>query len=283
MDKHSLQFIDSRLTVETAPQYSLNIVLGADSISLLVAHHSTGEVAALQTWLITPADQQFEAVEWEIRRILRDDAVFHWPYMHIHCALFHRNSTLVPRRLFQHSALSGYFNLLLPPSEFTFGYDELPEIDAYLVYATTPGHAKLCQEIFPRARVRHLAVPLIRCLRTIDGVGEHRIFVNFRHQVAQIAVFERQNLLFYNTFAFSASSDLLYYVLLAYDQFRLSPLEIPLNVSGNLLVDSDVYRLLQRFIREIKFTASTGVYHLPPGAQVLPAHCHLDLYALKNI
>ena len=282
MDKHTLQFIDARLNPDTAPHYSMNMVLGTDSISLLVAHPG-GEVAALQTWLFSPADQPFDAVEWEIRRLLRDEWLFHLPYAHIHCALFHPNATLVPRRLFQHNALSDYFNLLLPPSDYTYGYDELPEFDAYLVYATAPGHAKLCPEFFPRARTRHLAVPLLRHLRTVEGELEHRVFVNFRHQVAQIAVFERQNLLFYNACTFSASSDLLYFVLLAFEQFRLNPQETPLFIAGNLLLDSDVYRMLYRFVRDIRFVPASPHFHLPPDAQVLPGHCHLDLYALKNI
>lgn len=282
MDKFTLQFTDVRLNADTAPHFALHLVLGIDSVSLMAAHPG-GEIVALRNWLFTPADRRFDEVEWELRRLLRDEPLFHFSYAHIHCALFHPNATLVPRRLFQHNALPGYFHLLLQPDDYTYGYDELPEFEAYLVYATAPGFAKLCSEFFPRARTRHLAVPLLRYLRTLDGDAEHRVFVNFRHQFAQITVFERQNLLFYNTCSFSASSDLLYFVLLAFEQFRLNPHEVPLFLAGNLLVDSDVFRLLSRFVRDIRFAPPSVHYHLPADAEVLPGHCHLDLYALKNI
>lgn len=282
MDKYTLEFIDDRLNAGVSPQGTLHVVLGADSVSVLSAGPS-GEVTALRSWTFPAAGQSFEAVEWDLRRLLRDEAPLNLPFSQVHCALFHPNATLVPRRLFQHNALPGYFKLLLPASDYTFGYDEMPEFDAYLVHATEPGWLKLCAEFFPRARQRHLAVPLLRYFRDMPGGGEHRVLANFRHQIVQVAVFERQNLLFYNTFEFLAASDLLYFILLVYDQFRLSPEEIPLQVAGNLLRDSELYRMLFRFIRDIRFAESPALYRIPPSVEVLPGHCHLDLFCLKNL
>lgn len=283
MDKHTLEFIDNRLQATTALQSSLNVIIGADSVSMMAADAS-GVVQALQSWMFSSGEGAFEAEEWNIRRLLRDEDCFRYSFNQVHCALFHPHVTLVPKRLFQHSALATYFKLLLRPADFVFGYDELPEIEAYLVHATEAVQAKICAEFFPQARCRHLAVPLIRYLRSLPNDSDHKICVNFRHQVAQVVVFERQNLLFYNTFPFAAAADLLYFVLLAYDQFRLDTRETPLTVSGNLLPDSELYRLLYRFIREIRFAATpSDSYRLPAGVQALPDHCHLDLYCLKNI
>ncbi|MCK6695436.1 MAG: DUF3822 family protein [Thermoanaerobaculia bacterium] len=281
MDTNTLDYTDDRLTASAAPQCILQVVLGADSISLLSADHN-GAVLALQSWTFPSGEQAFHQSEWQLRGVLRQ-AVFGLPFGHIHCALFHRNATLVPRRLFQHGNLATYFKLLLNPAEYTYAYDELPEFDAYLVYATEQGLARLCTEFFPRGRVRHLAVPLLRQARDLDASEEHRIFVNIRNQVAQIAVFERQNLLFYNSFAFAASPDLLYYILLVYDQFRLNPQDTPLIVAGNLLEDSELYRLLYRFVRDIRFAALPGYYRLPEDAGILPGHCYFDLFCLKNL
>lgn len=281
MDTNTLDYTDNRLTADVATQCILHVVLGADSISLLAAD-SNGAIVALQSWAFSAEGQAFDQTEWPLRGVLRQ-AVFGLPFGHTHCALFHRNATLVPRRLFQHGNLAAYFKLLLNPAEYIYAYDELPEFDAYLVYATEQGLAKLCTDFFPRARIRHLAVPLLRQARDMNAAEEHRIFVNIRNQVAQIAVFERQNLLFYNSFAFSASPDLLYYILMVYDQFRLVPKDIPLTVAGNLLEDSELYRLLYRFIRDIRFAALPGYYKMPADTEILPGHCYFDLFCLKNL
>lgn len=281
MDTNTLDYKDDRLTAGAAPQCILQVALGADSISLLSAD-STGTVLALHNWIFSSGEPALDQTEWSLRAVLQQP-VFGLPFGHIHCALFHRNATLVPRRLFQHGNLAAYFKLLLNPADYTYAYDELPEFDAYLVYATEPGLARLCADFFPRARMRHLAVPLLRQARELNAAEEHRVFVNIRNQVAQIAVFERQNLLFYNAFTFSASPDLLYYILMVYDQFRLDPREIPLTVGGNLLEDSELYRLLYRFIRDIRFAELPGYYQLPNRAETLPGHCYFDLFCLKNL
>ena len=282
MDTHTLDFIDNRLNTDTAPQCALNVVLGADSVSLLAADAS-GAMMAFHSRMLAGEETSFDQIEWQLRGILQQETLFGLPFGQIHCALFNRNATLVPRRLFQHGALSGYFKLLLNPADYIYAYDELPEFDAYLVYATEPALAKLCTEFFPRSRNRHLAVPLLRNARQTAANEEHRLFVNFRNQVAQMAVFERQNLLFYNSFAFSASSDLLYYVLMLYDQFRLSTQDTPLIVAGNLLEDSELYRLLYRFVRDIRFAELPAFYHLPTDRPTLPGHCYYDLFCLKNL
>lgn len=281
MDTHTHDYTDNRLTAGTAPQCALHLILGADSLSMLVADPA-GAVVALQRHSFPVDDTTSAQTEWQLRGLLQN-SVLTLPFGQAHCALFHRNATLVPRRLFQHGDLSGYFKLLLDPADYVYAYDELPEFDAYLVYATEPGLAHLCPDFFPRARVRHLAVPLLRQALNLHAGEEHRVFLNIRNQVAQIAVFERRNLLFYNAFSFSASPDLLYYVLLVYDQFRLDPREIPLTVAGNLLEDSELYRLFYRFIREIRFAPLPAHFHLPDGVNALPGHCYFDLFCLKNL
>ena len=281
MDKHILEFIDPRLTAETAHRCALHVVLGTDGISMM-AVEADREILALQSWMPARPERSFESSEWDIRRIFRDEALLTLPYGHIHCAVFHRHTTLVPRRLFQHGALQGYFKLLLHPADYIYAYDELPALDTYLISAMQPNLSKLCAELFPQTRIRHQAVPLLNFARDLVDKNEHTVFVHFRNQIAQIVVFERQNLLFYNTFTFSAASDLLYYVLLAYEQFRLNPKEAPLLVAGNLLEDSDVYRILYRFIREIRFVHPSKGYRLPPDAQALPDHCHVELFCLTQ-
>jgi hypothetical protein len=67
-----------------------------------------------------------------------------------------------------------------------------------------------------------------------------------------------------------------------YDQFRLSPLDLPLQVAGNLLQDSEVYRLLSRFIQKIDFVALPNQVSLGAAANNLPPHCFFDLVCLKN-
>lgn len=281
MKKHTLQLSNNRLNADYAPECALHVLLGTESLSLM-ATHSDGELLALDTWEYSNAHKPFEQVEQEARQIFQETPIFKLPFKTKYVALFHPNTTLVPRRLFQHAALPGYFKLMLKSTDLVFGYDELPEFDAYLVYATEKSQGALFSRFFPEAKIRHLAVPMLRYFRSLAGLESHIIFVNLRHQVAQILVFERQNLLLYNTFQFTTATDLLYYVLLAYDQFRLSPKEIPLTLSGNIIKESELYQNLYRFIREIRFATPPVEYKFPADMAPLPGHYPLDLICLNT-
>ncbi|MEQ1745528.1 MAG: DUF3822 family protein [Saprospiraceae bacterium] len=281
MDKHFLDLKDGRLTAESAPQVHLYAVLGTESVSLMGVD-ATDMVLAVETWHYAGAGKPFALLEGDVRRLLKESAIWGLSYSQIHGCLFHPYITLVPRRLFQHGDLSGYFKLLLPSGDFVYAYEELPELDAYLVSATEKAQANLFNELFPSARHRHLAAPLLRFVRETSGAQEHTVFLNLRHQTAQVIVLERQNLLFYNTFQFATASDLLYYALLVYDQFRLKPAEIPLLLAGTILPDSELYRVLYRFVREMQFVTPPGLAQSSSNPETLPAHCLVDLFCLKK-
>lgn len=281
MDRHFLDLKDDKLSAESAPQAQLYAVLGNESLSTL-ALQATNEVLAVESWQYAGAGKPFVQIQQDVRSLLKDTATWGLPYGRISGYLFHPNTTLVPRRLFQHGDLSGYFNLLLPPGDYVYAYEELPEFDAYLVLATEKAQANLYADLFPQTRQRHLAVPLLQYSRELAGTAEHTIFLNIRYQTAQLIVLERQNLLFYNTFPFATASDLLYFVLLAYDQFRINPAELPLTVAGNMLPDSELYRTLYRFVREIRFAAPPAPFSSLSGTEKLPAHCLVDLLCLKK-
>jgi len=159
----------------------------------------------------------------------------------------------------------------------------MPEFDCFLIYAVEESLRNICRPYFPNGRSIHLAAPLIRAFSTLHPRTDYEVMVNLRNQVAQVVVFDRQNLLFFNTFSFEHPNDLLYYLLMAYDQFRLNPLETPLTLAGNVLEDSDIYRLLYRYIRHIRFAHLPHHGQLPAAAVSLPPHCFFDLFTLPDI
>ncbi len=281
MDRHFLDLKNDKLNAESAPQAHLYAVLGTESLSLLAVNEAD-DVLSVETWQYAGAGKPFVQIHQDVRRILKDAEIWGLPYGQTHGFLFHPNVTLVPRRLFQHGDLSGYFNLLLAPGDYVYAYEELPAFDAYLVLATEKAQANLYADIFPQTRPRHIVVPLLRYVREMAGTDEHTVFLNLRYQTAQIIVLERQNLLFYNTFSFATASDLLYFVLLAYDQFRILPTDLPLTVAGNILQDSELYRTLFRFVREVRFANPPAPFKLPTETGALPGHCLVDLLCLKK-
>lgn len=280
MDKPVFYHFDERLSAAGAADCSLYAIIGTDGFSILVTSKQ-GECLALQIWQFSSPGRDFRDAEEHIRVVFGSEKLLAFPYGRVYFALANANATLVPRRLFNKEDLPAYLKLLLQPADYSYGYDGLPELDCFLVYAAEEAVFRTCAQYFPHGIRTHLATPLIRASRALCTGTDYEIMINFRNQQVQILVFDRQNLLFFNTFRFTHPNDLLYSVLLVFDQFRLNPLEIQTTIFGNLLEDSDIYRLLYRYIRRLKFASMPYTNQLPESARDLPPHFFFDLYAMR--
>lgn len=281
MDKHVFDFINPGFSTASSAHCTLHVVVGTDGISLLV----TGKnelIQALKHRHFSNPGRDLKEVETQIRTFFGSEMLLSYPFAEVRCTFFNLNATLVPRRLFVAEDLPAYFKLLLRPADYEFHYDHLPEVDCYLVYAVEPVVTRMCGQYFPQAKMSHLATGLLKNWQHIAPSGDYQIFLNTRNQVAQVAVFDRRNLLLYNAFQFQKNSDLLYFVLLAYEQFRLDPGKIMLTVSGNLPENSDAYQLLYRYVRTIRFARLPEHIHLPEGAESLPEHFWFDTFSFSQ-
>lgn len=252
------------------------MVVGVNGVSLWVKNES--KTLALKSWHLAGVDHDFQSVESELRLIFGSERLFDLTFESKKCALTCPDATLVPRRLFSESDLSQYFKLLIrDQSNRVYGFEKLEEFDCYFVWATTPALLHLCRQYFAAENITHQAVSLLKGFRQLAPSEGYAVFANLRGQKVQIAVFERQNLVFFNAFDFAKPNDLLYFILLAYKQFELNPIEIPLTLGGTLVEDSDIFRLLLRYVRPMRFPPLPPDFQVPEAAKSLPAHYWYDL------
>jgi hypothetical protein len=281
MDKLIFSYQDRQLTLTEAGRCTLYLTIGTESLTLMVLNENQ-QCLALQGWHFATATAIFSDAEPALRRILGQEPIFSMPFRTVRYAFAHAQLTLVPNRLFRKEDMASYFKLLLPEGDYVYRAETIPEFDCYQVYALEASALRICHRYFPNGAELHIAGSLIRQFSKISSGSDHAIFANFRHQMVQICVLERNNLRYYNSFFFQHPNDLLYAVLLVYDQFRLSPLDVPLQIAGNLLEDSEVYRLLRRFIQKIEMVSLPNNFNLGAASSNLPPHCFFDLICLKN-
>lgn len=278
MDKPVFDFVNPGFSAESSAHCSLNVIAGTEGCSLL-AMGKNDTVQALKSQHFSRLGRDFKDVESQIRAVFGSEKIFTYPFSEVRCAFFNLNATLVPRRLFNAENLPAYFKLLLQPADYAYRFDALAEFDCSLAYALEPVVLNMCEQYFPQAKMSHLATSLLKNWQPMALPNDYDVFLNVRNQVAQIAVFDRRNLLFYNAFRFEKASDLLYFALLPYDQFRLDPQEIPLTVSGALLEDWEAFKLLYRYVRAVQFAPLPANAMLPENAENLPSHYWFDLFS----
>ncbi|MCC6410901.1 MAG: DUF3822 family protein [Saprospiraceae bacterium] len=268
------------LTPDVAARAELRVVMGIDALSVLVTDDE-GRVLQVESVGFEPSGNNFNLVESDLRQVfqrLGTNGLNH-SFRQRHLALFHPAVTLVPRRLFQPDALEVYFRLLLPEGHYNYGFDALPELDCYLVYAVEPAALQIYRQFFPGHPVQHLATALLRSWRPATVRMEHSVWVNVRRHHIQVMVFDRQNLQFYNSFSCENAADAAYFTLLAFEQFKLDPAQVPLHLAGLVDEHDELYQKLYQFVQDVRFTTLPPGFFLGAGA-TFPGHKAADVFSL---
>ncbi len=280
MEKISLDITAAPFSIAEYGRCELTLLISPDGLAWLVADERRTALAQ-KSWEFFNPNQQLADAEIGLRRVFSSDEKLGLKYGSVRVALMNRYATLVPNRLFNSSELPGYFQLLLQHDvPFSYFFDDLPEMDAKLIFAVETPVLRLFDQYFPEKKIQHGGSALLRHWHKLARRSDFEVFVNVKNQQGQVAVFDRKNLQFFNSFTFTKAADFLYFVLLAFEQFRLNPTEIPLTISGELLEDSEIFRLLYRYIRHLRFVPPTQNYQLPGAMEALPGHFNFDLYSL---
>lgn len=254
----------------------LRLVVSDSAVSLLV---SKGQhVQVVKCWQIPVPEHQFNPNEAELRGILGSERLLPRIFLYKSCAINPSLTTLVPRRLFDERSLDQYFKLLIKPGgKYVYQSAHIPSIDAYLVWALDQTQHHLISQYFEASQISHLGATMIEKLAKESPTEGYGVFANIHGQRMQCLVFDRRQLVLYNSYEFVKPADLLYYLLLVYKQFELNPANIPPQISGGILEDSEVYRLLMRYFPKIVFLKPDRNFQFTDDAKNLPAHFWFDI------
>ncbi len=283
MERTLFHYVSPHLNAETAIQCKLRIVMGQEGVSLMVTHRS-GEVMALKCWQF-PTDTSSgrgNGADGSLARVLGQELMLNWSFEHTLWGISHPHVALVPRRYFRPDHLSDYFRLLLPEKAGTqFNYEPMPDLDCHLAWAANQGFLSICKTFSRQAQLSHAYASLLRYWQSEAHPTDYSAFAHLRHQQLTVGIFDRKQLAFFNTFETPKGSDVLYFTLLPYEQQRLNPAQIPIVLSGHIVEDSEVYRLLSRYFRSIRFLPSPPNVRIPTEASgELPPHFWIETATL---
>ena len=78
-----------------------------------------------------------------------------------------------------------------------------------------------------------------------------------------------------------SSQDFAYFILNVYEQFKLSAETTPLSISGSLTEDSDLFKVIYRYIRYIGFVNTPSYFRFGQQFTGIPQHFYFDLFSIK--
>ena len=238
-------------------------------------------------YLIANEHQEVQAV-----RSIVHDAMEHWweedkrvqlSFRKVRLAWFGQCLTFLPTRLYNGDQRREYLASLTDLDEsMTVLADPIPELDSFLVYAIEQERLNRWRRQFIGCRFYHVLTPILHQLSRLS----HRqvrpaLYAYIRNEHLLIAGLERNQLLFCNVFSCRAAKDFLYFTLLAYEQCGWKSDQVPLRLFGEIVADSEIYRLLYRYVREISFLeAPQEELRFGSRAKEQSGHLFFDLSSL---
>lgn len=194
-------------------------------------------------------------------------------------------STLVPNLIYKEDAATSYLeNSFRVPQEHYLLIDNIHSIQCQNIFLAPISVYNFFQKQFETPQFFHASTPLLLSWQEQSvQFKEATVFINVIGSDFQISAFKRERLLISNTYHFESEKDFIYYTLLVFKQLGLNVETTVLYFSGEVMRASEIYKLLYRYVREIKFLKRTSYYQFNQDFDKAPEHFNFDLYSFHMV
>jgi len=275
-----LQFelLDETFDINKTGSLHLSIQASLDGFLFSILEPFSLKYLVLKRYQFEPvfnSDMLFEKIE----AILQQDPLLQKTYHGVSCIQVDNRSTLLPAALFDKSQLKSYF-------EFNHALDDLDElrynflkqVDAYLVFPMYHELANLYLKSWLNATFYHQATPFISEVVHTGSLGGKAAHVHFSSGHFDIAVTNKQKLLFHNNFIYRSDEDVWYFILFVFYKLGLEQGSTPLQLSGEIDKFSERPSMLKRYFRNVKFSSAPAEFQYPHVFDSVQMHSCLSLF-----
>ena len=267
---------------DRAHDYELSILTGVDSFAYMIRDRGQQhQLLAYRSREIPVADR----ANWERtfeQIVLADERLRSVQYATVLLGWQTAKQTLVPREFFDPAAARAPLEqLTVVGLDDTVRHEFYHELDAHLVYAAGRDALAAVERRLRVRRTHHPAGGLLVAWGARSRRYAHEsVSLCLRGGQLLVAGHRNGRLLFTNGFPYAAAQDVVYYVLLAYQQCGFSATRVPLYLCGEVTRESAVYEQLHGYVEDLRFCAYGAPPAVPAELATLPPHLYFDLLCL---
>lgn len=183
----------------------------------------------------------------------------------------------VPQPLFNKENLAGYLNYSVKVFKNDYiTYDQIKNTDIVNVYIPFININNFLIDTYGPFTFKHASTVLIESLiNQYKNLESDYLFINVYKTSFEIVVLKNKKLELYNSFSFITKEDFIYYILFTAEQLNLNPEEFNMVLLGAIDMDSDLYHILYKYVRNIDFYSPTIKSPLLKG---VPSHSNFALF-----
>ena len=244
---------DETLAPENLAAYNLYLTAGAAGLRLGIADVRRNKFVVLEEY----APQAATSLSGQLQALAAHHDLLGLPgWNRVRLAIQNRYFTLLPAPLFRPGDEAAYLRLhhtVDAQHEAVVAYPH-PGQELVSLFAAEKSLHNWFRHHYPAGTLLHQTSALLEGLmHQSDAAAPRRLYVSISHLEVTIAVIRDKRPEFCNVFAFSSPEDLIYYTILVMQEFQLNPDQDPVMVWGDLMHDSELFTILRKYIRHVKF------------------------------
>lgn len=285
VDYHLVRKVkSSKFNVDHLSQYNLYFLLGKQHFKFCVLDTKSNSCLLLEDYLIGSNKQSDEIVNtlnviFETHHLL--NAGF---WNSIKLAFLSPKSVLVPNQLFDKDALPDYLKINCEiDSEEGYYYFKHNTGKMVNIFAANKKIVNWFRQLYPNLNIHllHYSSALIEGVPRQNDASRLKsmaIFINV--DSAEVLVYQGEKLLYCNQFSYQSPKELLKYVMVVMDQLELDPNFSKVQLWGNINNQSECFKLLYQYIRNISFGKRPSVLQFSFEFDEIEEHQYFDLLGL---
>ena len=263
---------------EKIQDYNLSLLIGPDRLSYLVSD-SRKEVLCLVAYAFEGQKGMPISLRDEIEDLLLKDSLLCNAYAQIDIFLYTKRFTIIPEQLYDEEQKELYLSTAMHiDSSDVLQVNQLSAIQAKLIYSINKDLHQLLTGVFPNAYQHCAATSLINTLVPTLSKEDYTFYVLLQARSICLTIVYKNKLLLHQIYGYQNAEDCLYYVLLAFKSLGLSPEKQSIKLAGELIQDSEIYKLLFQYVRYIEFVERPSLLTYGSNIQRLPSQFYFDLF-----
>lgn len=274
--------IDESFDRKGCGDYHLSIQLGLQGISYCVIDTVRNKYLALFDAPISSAN--YKILNKKFNKLREENELLQLKYKSVQYSILSNPATMIPSPLYSPATERDFleFNLTAPKNKasenFVLCRDKIRSLDAFNLYRI-PNDLYNSMNAFSGIVANiHFATSLIEyALNANKNKNKSLCYLNFEKGSFSMVVIEGNKLIFYNSFEYSAKEDLGYYVLFVFEQLKLNPETLNLQMMGSIKRKSEEYDFLYKYIRNIDFVHRNVAFDYSYLFEELPGHYYFNL------
>lgn len=270
---------DEGFDVGKTHEYRIAIQFTLGGFSYLIMDAGSNIIVAMESYLsddLTDEKDIFSTFE----KALILNKLNGKKFQSVICIFGNRNYTLIPNELFDEKEAANYLGFLHNLRQNSqVMHDKLTDNDSIGVYSESNFTVEKIKGLWPEAKTIHESSVFIRHIsRTARSAAFTRIYLYVKNRSFDMAVFKKGELTFFNNFKFNTKDDFLYFLMFAIEQQKLSAEETSVYVSGMILANSEIMKLCERYIKEIRFIETGNSIQLSEALKEIPSQYYYIPY-----